>query len=197
MAVISTLIGIAVGAVVGAAVGGLTAGLTGGNIGQGILFGALGGGFSGGIGGAFSGGLVGAGGGIITSGGMAGATAGGLSASAAAALAGGLGGAMGGFAGGRISASVMAAKREQIASANALKKLQEQTKEIGTTGVSKVTTQLEDNSRIVRKLSSLRIPLGITPKQNTEDITQNVYGVDTNTVATATQNMMGLNIATA
>ena len=56
---------------------------------------------------------------------------------------------------------------------------------------------IQENTRMKRTLSSLRVPLGITPPQNTEQITQNVYGVDTNTVATATQNMTGLNIATA
>ena len=195
MAVISALIGVAVGAAVGAAVGGLTSGLTGGNVGKGILFGALGGGLSGGVGGAFSGGLTGLGGSMAIApttagfGTIAASTAGGLSAMGAAALAGGIGGIVGGFAGGRFSSSSVKA---QNASANALKTLQE----TGMPDVNKTAT-LQDNSRFKRTLSSLRVPLGITPKQNTETITQNVYGVDTNSVATATQNMTGLNIATA
>ena len=195
MAVISALIGVAVGAAVGAAVGGLTSGLTGGSVGKGILFGALGGAVSGGIGGAGSGSLVGFGGSMALApstagiGTIAASTAGGLSAMGAAALAGGIGGIVGGFAGGRFSSSSVKA---QNASANALKTLQE----TGMPDVNKTAT-LQDNPRFKRTLSSLRVPLGITPKQNTETITQNVYGVDTNSVATATQNMMGLNIATA
>ena len=87
------------------------------------------------------------------------------------------------------------------ASAKAMKAqaraMQDLTTETGTLEVNKTARTIQENNRLKRTLGSLRIPLGITPKQNTEDITQNVYGVDTNTVATATQNMMGLNIATA
>lgn len=75
--------------------------------------------------------------------------------------------------------------------------MQDLTTETGTLEVNKTANSLQDNSRVKRTLSSLRVPMGIIPQQNTETITQNVYGVDTNPITTATQNMTGLNIAAA
>ena len=84
----------------------------------------------------------------------------------------------------------------QQAQADAIKKLQQQSEEIGTVGVSKTATTIQENSRINRTLSSLRINM-LPQKKNSEEVTQNVYGVDSNNVATSTQNMTGLNIVTA
>lgn len=83
-----------------------------------------------------------------------------------------------------------AAQKQQ---AEAIKKLQENQ---GSVGVSKVTNGLQDNAKNKRTLSSLRVGL-LPQKQDKNQITQNVYGVDSNQVATATQNMTGLNIAIA
>ena len=85
------------------------------------------------------------------------------------------------------------AQNDQI---NAMKQ-QLSNNEVGQLEINDTAKTIQENTRMKRTLSSLRVPLGITPPQNTEQITQNVYGVDTNTVATATQNMTGLNIATA
>lgn len=68
--------------------------------------------------------------------------------------------------------------------------------ETGQLEVNNTAKTIQENTGIKRTLSSLRVPLGITPQQK-DTITQNVYGVDTNTVATATQNMTGLNIIAA
>lgn len=83
-----------------------------------------------------------------------------------------------------------AAQKQQ---AEAIKKLQENQ---GSVGVSKVTNGLQDNTKNKRTLSSLRVGL-LPQKQDKNQITQNVYGVDSNQVATVTQNMTGLNIAIA
>lgn len=91
--------------------------------------------------------------------------------------------------------SARASASAQQAQIDAIKQLQSE--DAGKLEVNNTARTIQENNRLKRTLGSLRVPLGITPKQNTEDITQNVYGVDTNTVATATQNMMGLNIATA
>ena len=78
----------------------------------------------------------------------------------------------------------------------AIKKLQQEQAEGGILEVNKTQQTLQDNSRKARTLSSLRI--GMLPQaQDKEEVTRNAYGVDTNQVATATQNMMGLNIAVA
>lgn len=77
--------------------------------------------------------------------------------------------------------------------AEQIKKLQENQGELD---VARVSNGLQDNSRKARTLSSLRIGL-LPQEQNKEEITRNVYGVDTNQVATSTQNMVGLNIAAA
>ena len=90
--------------------------------------------------------------------------------------------------------SARASAKAQKAQQAALQQLSENS---GKMEVNETARTIQDNSRFKRTLSSLRIPLGITPKQKTEEVTQNVYGVDTNTVATATQNMTGLNIAAA
>ena len=74
--------------------------------------------------------------------------------------------------------------------------MQDLTTETGILEVNKTANSLQDNSRVKRTLSSLRVPMGIIPQQNTE-ITQNVYGVDMNPITAATQNMTGLNIAAA
>lgn len=83
-----------------------------------------------------------------------------------------------------------AAQKQQT---EAIKKLQENQ---GSVGVSKVTNGLQDNAKNKRTLSSLRVGL-LPQKQDKDQIIQNVYGVDSNQVATATQNMTGLNIAIA
>lgn len=120
---------------------------------------------------------------------------------AAASMTGGLtvGGALAGIGAvsmaalslGTMYSSARASASAQQAQINAMKQL---TQETGKLEVNNTAKTIQENTGIKRTLSSLRVPLGITPKQNTDDITQNVYGVDTNTVATATQNMTGLNI---
>lgn len=84
--------------------------------------------------------------------------------------------------------------KAQQAQIDAINKLKQQQDETGTLGVSKTATTVQDNSRQSRTLSSLRISM-LPQAKNNEQITQNVYGVDSNTVATSTQNMTGLNIA--
>lgn len=86
--------------------------------------------------------------------------------------------------------------KAQQAQADAIRQLQQQSEETGMTGVSKTATTVQENTRLNRTLSSLRISM-IPQKKNNEEVTQNVYGVDSNTVASSTQNMTGLNIATA
>ena len=97
-------------------------------------------------------------------------------------------------------ASAYSSARESAAmqqkQAEAIKKLQQEQAEGGILEVNKTQQTLQDNSRKARTLSSLRI--GMLPQaQDKEEVTRNAYGVDTNQVATATQNMMGLNIAVA
>ena len=102
-----------------------------------------------------------------------------------------VGGAAMGIAGSIKSARASAAAQKQ--QAKALQALQENQ---GTLENSKVTNGLQDNSRMKRTLSSLRV--GLLPQvQEQQEITKNVYGVDTNSVTSSTQNMMGLNIAVA
>lgn len=84
----------------------------------------------------------------------------------------------------------------QQAQADAIKKLQEQSEQTGTLSVNKTANTLQDRSKTNRTLSSLRISM-LPQTQDDNKITQNVYGVDSNIVATSTQNMTGLNIATA
>ena len=91
--------------------------------------------------------------------------------------------------------SARASAKAQMAQQKALQELTEEN--TGKLEVNNTAKVLQENSRLRRTIGSLRIPMGITPKQKTEEITQNVFGVDTNTVATATQNMTGLNIAVA
>ena len=77
-----------------------------------------------------------------------------------------------------------------------IRAIQQLNTETGILEVNKTANSLQDNSRVKRTLSSLRVPMGITPQQN-EQVTQNVYGVDMNPITAATQNMTGLNIAAA
>nr|DAN37752.1 MAG TPA: hypothetical protein [Caudoviricetes sp.] len=102
---------------------------------------------------------------------------------------------VGGITAGGI-AMYRSSRQSAKAQADAIKQLQQQSEETGMVGVSKTATTVQDNSRVSRTLSSLRISM-IPQRKNNEEITQNVYGVDSNTVATSTQNMTGLNIATA
>ena len=80
-----------------------------------------------------------------------------------------------------------------MAKTDALNKLSQS----GKLDVNETAKTITENSRMKRTLNSLRIPLGVVPQQDKDEITKNVFGVDTNTVATATQNMTGLNIAIA
>ena len=68
--------------------------------------------------------------------------------------------------------------------------------ETGQLEVNETASGIQENSRIKRTLSSLRISM-LPQAQDNQQITQNVYGVDTNQVATSTQNMTGLNIVAA
>ncbi len=135
------------------------------------------------------------GGGVATSGGVAGATVGGLSVTVGGALA-----AMGAVTSAAITMGSMyhsarASAKAQQAQMDALTKLYEQQGELE---VNKTANGVKDNSRMGRTLSSLRISmLPQANSNNKEQMTQTVYGVDTNNVATSTQNMTGLNIATA
>lgn len=139
---------------------------------------------------------MGVGGATITTGAAAGTVvattasvvAGGVAA--ASTIAGIAGAAMGVVGGIQSSRANAAAQRQQ---AEAMKKLQENQ---GTLENSKVTNGLQDNSRPKRTLSSLRVGL-LAQNQDQQEITRNVYGVDTNLVTSSTQNMMGLNIAGA
>lgn len=135
------------------------------------------------------------GGGVVTSGGAAGTVIGGTSITVGGVLAGVGMASMAATSLGTMYQSSRASASAQQAQIDAIKQLQSE--DAGKLEVNNTARTIQENNRLKRTLGSLRIPLGITPKQNTEDITQNVYGVDTNTVATATQNMMGLNIATA
>lgn len=136
------------------------------------------------------------GGGVVTSGAAAGTVIGGTAVTVGGVLAG-----VGLATSAAIGLTSMyqqarqSAKAQQ-AQADAIRKLQQQSEETGMVGVSKTATTVQDNSRVSRTLSSLRISM-IPQRKNNEEITQNVYGVDSNTVATSTQNMTGLNIATA
>lgn len=107
----------------------------------------------------------------------------------AATIAGGV--AAVGMAGYGIIKSARASSAAQKAQEEAIKKLQENQ---GQPEVGRVTSSLQENSRINRTLSSLRISM-LPQKQDKEEIIKNVYGVDSNLVATSTQNMTGLNIA--
>ena len=135
------------------------------------------------------------GGATITSGGLAGTVVGGTSITVGGVLAGVGMTAMAATSLGMMYHSARASASAQQAQINAMKQLQSE--EVGKLEVNKTANSLQDNSRIKRTLSSLRVPMGIIPQQNTETITQNVYGVDTNPITTATQNMTGLNIAAA
>ena len=136
------------------------------------------------------------GGGVITSGAAAGTAIGGTAVTIGGVLAG-----VGLTTTAAIGLTSMYQQARQSAAAqqaqaDAIKKLQQQSEEIGTVGVSKTATTIQENSRINRTLSSLRINM-LPQKKNSEEVTQNVYGVDSNNVATSTQNMTGLNIVTA
>lgn len=134
------------------------------------------------------------GGGVVTSGGAAGTVIGGTTITVGGALS-----AVGMAASAAVSLGSMysnarASAKAQKAQEQVLQELVEA--ETGTVGTSKTTTSLQDNSRAARTLSSLRISM--LPQANTNaEVTQNVYGVDSNNVVTSTQNMTGLNIATA
>lgn len=134
------------------------------------------------------------GGATITSGAAAGTVVGGTTITVGGVLAGVGMASMAALSLGTMYSSARASAKAQMAQANAIQQLTEET---GKLEVNNTAKTIQENSRFKRTLSSLRVPLGITPRQNTDEVTQNVYGVDTNTVATATQNMMGLNIATA
>ena len=182
MAVISTIMGAL------AAVGGAIASAAS------AVAGAVGTAFSA-IGGFLGTSLGTIGGATITSGGLAGTVVGGTSITVGGVLAGVGMASMAALSLGTMYQSSRASASAQQAQIDAIKQLQSE--DAGKLEVNNTAKTIQENNRLKRTLGSLRIPLGITPKQNTEDITQNVYGVDTNTVATATQNMMGLNIATA
>lgn len=91
--------------------------------------------------------------------------------------------------------SSRASAAAQQAQMKAIQQLSQEN-ETGQLEVNKTATGLSDNSRINRTLSSLRISM-LPQNQDNQQITQNVYGVDTNQVTTATQNMTGLNIVAA
>lgn len=133
------------------------------------------------------------GGGVVTSGAAAGTVIGGTSVTVGGLLSGlamttSMAISLGSMY--RNARASAAAQKQQI---EAIKKLQENQ---GSVGVSKVTNGLQDNTQNKRTLSSLRVGL-LPQKQDKNQITQNVYGVDSNQVTTATQNMTGLNIAMA
>ena len=96
-------------------------------------------------------------------------------------------------AGTTIYKSARASAKAQKAQAEALKALEENT---GTTGVSKTTSSLAENTSKKRTLSSLRISL-LPQAADDEDDTSSLYDVDSNTTVSSTANMAGLNIATA
>lgn len=135
---------------------------------------------------------TGIGGGIATSGGIAGTFVGGLTVGGALAGVGLAASAITGLS--SMYSSARASAKAQAAQAEAIQKLTEES--TGTLDVSKTTSSLQDNSRASRTLSSLRVSL-LPQATNKEQITNNVYGVDTNNVVSQTQNMTGLNIATA
>jgi hypothetical protein len=135
------------------------------------------------------------GGATITSGAAAGTVVGGTSITVGGVLAGVGAATMAATSLGMMYHNARASASMQQAQIDAMKQLQSE--DAGKLEVNNTARTIQENSRFKRTLTSLRVPLGITPKQNTEQIIQNVYGVDSNTVATATQNMMGLNIATA
>ena len=181
MAVISTILGAigaaaaAIGSAVSAAVGAI-----------GTAFGAISG---------FLGTSLGTiGGATITSGAAAGTVVGGTSITVGGVLAGVGAAAMAGISLNTMYQNARANATAQQAQIDAMKQLT--SSESGQLEVNNTAKAIQENTKIKRTLSSLRVPLGITPQPN-ETITQNVYGVDTNTVATATQNMTGLNIAAA
>lgn len=131
------------------------------------------------------------GGGVVTSGAAAGTVTGGLTVGGA--LAGlGIAALIGTGAYGMYQSS-RASARAQKAQEDAIKNLQEGDV---TQNVNKTATGIAEGARANRPLGSLRISM-LPQKQNKDDISKTVYGVDTNTVASATQNMTGLNIATA
>lgn len=184
------LVAILVGAAIGAGVGAGSAALSGGNILKGALFGGAFGALGGGAGAAIGANAGAAAGSFITHGAVSGIATG----VKVGYWAGTVGGALaGGVVGGRFQVNLDYQKQSQQAQKEALSKLQNA--ETGNLEVNK-TGILKSNSRINRTLSSLRISM-IPQKKNNEEVTQNVYGVDSNTVATSTQNMTGLNIATA
>lgn len=189
MAVISTILG-AIGAAFGAiasavssaaaAIGGVfgataatgaAAGITTAGTSSSIIGAATSGAFAG----AAAAGTVGVSTGLTVGGILAGI---GLTAATAAGL-------------GIMYKSSRASSAAQVAQSDVIKKLTEST---GTLEVNKTATTIQENSRVKRTLSSLRVPLTALP-QKKEEISQNVWGVDTNNVVTATQNMTGLNIA--
>lgn len=180
MAVISTIMGAL------AAVGGAIASAAS------AVAGAVGTAFSA-IGGFLGTSLGTIGGATITSGGLAGTVVGGTSITVGGVLAGVGMTAMAATSLGMMYHSARASASAQQAQINAMKQLQSE--EAGKLEVNNTAKTIQENSRFRRTISSLRVPLGIMPMQKTEDITQNVYGVDTNNVADITQTMTGLNIA--
>lgn len=183
-----TIIAFAVG---GALVGGGGAALGGGSasdIIKGAIFGAVIGAVSGGAA-AWAGGATA---GAVTSGAMKEATRVAIMAGVRAAAVSTT------LATGGITMSKTATKQQQK-QMNAMRRLQEeQLGQInnGKPEVSRVASGLSDNPRMNRALSSLRIGL-LPQRQSKEQLTQNVYGVDTNQLTTSSQNMLGLNIAVA
>ena len=76
----------------------------------------------------------------------------------------------------------------------ATKTLKNNTNNTGTLEVNKTATQVQEKDEIKRNLTSLRVPLA-KQQQADKEMINNVYGVDTNLVASATQMQTGLNIA--
>ena len=132
------------------------------------------------------------GGGVITSGAAAGTVVGGTSITVGGVLAGVGMASMAALSLGTTYQSARASAKAQVAQANAM---QQVIAESGQLEVNNTATTLQENNKFKRTIGSLRVPLGVIPKANTEEITQNVYGVDKNAITAATQNMTGLNIA--
>jgi hypothetical protein len=91
--------------------------------------------------------------------------------------------------------SARASAKAQTDYQNAVQKVLSEENDTTAT-ISKTATGLQDNSRLKRTLSSLRVPLAaLNSNKTNQQAIQNVYGVDSNNVADSTKNMMGLNIA--
>ena len=82
--------------------------------------------------------------------------------------------------------SARASKKAEAAQKAAIEKLSESN---STLEVNKTAGAVSENTTKKRTLSSLRV------KQDTDAITSNVYGVDSNNTVSSSSNMVGLNIA--